>query len=161
MVELTQELAHAKALLEAAGLSVAEKVVAVEAQPKGLCLALRTWNKAKCAAVMTVASTWNVATWCARILKGFRTLLFFGVMGASALLAQVQEMDIAGILSRWTGYNVVSEDVYLFMAVAGFGLRLITDSSTFARWKQAAAGGDGVAPGVGSGAVDEPAVGQP
>lgn len=146
-----EQIEAARKLIERAGL----RVLPEEQPPKGRCAAFRAWEKAKWAALTTLWSTLGVASFAAKAIKGVRTLLFFTVTGAGALIASIEGIDLSGYMSRLTGWELQSADVVLIMSAAGFGLRLITDSSAFQRWKKAARG-DGVAPGVGSGDVDEP-----
>lgn len=157
-----EEIDAAKALLARAGLAPIVLVAAPEpltaeeqAQDKGPCLAFRAWEKAQCAAVTTFWSTWNLAGCAARALKGLRTLLFFGVTGAGTLYSSIEGIDLSGVASKLTGLHLEYTDLMLGMSIVGIGLRLLTDSSAFKRWR-AAARGDGVSPGVGSGDVDEP-----
>lgn len=123
--------------------------------PKNLCMALRAWNKAKCAGITTFWSTIGAAACVGRVIKGVRTLAFFSVTGASALFASIEGIDLSGVASKLTGLDVQYSDLILGMSVAGFGLRLITSSSVFKQWRSAARG-DGEAPGTGGGDVDEP-----
>lgn len=134
---------------------IASVLAAEPAASTNRCLAFRTWEKTQCAALTTFWSTWNAATWVGRILKGVRTILFFTVTGGSALFASLQDIDLSGFLSKLTGVEIQSADLVLFMSAAGLGLRFITNSSAFKRWRTAARG-DGEAPGIGSGDVDEP-----
>lgn len=169
-VPTPEEIAAARALLarlpaepappmalatDATGALVPAPAPVVPAQPQNLCLAIRAWNKARCAGVTTFWSTLNAAAWFGRIIKGVRTLLFFTVTGASALFASIEGIDISGVASKLTGLDIQPSDLIFGMSLAGFGLRLITDSSVFKKWS-AAARGDGVAAGTGSGDVDEP-----
>lgn len=162
-----EEIAAARALLarvpaepltlttDSTGALVPSPAPVVPDEPKNLCMAIRAWNKAKCAGITTFWSTIGAAACVGRIIKGVRTLLFFTVTGASALFASVEGIDLSGVASKLTGLNVQYSDLILGMSIAGFGLRLITDSSVFKKWSKAARG-DGVSPGVGSGDVDEP-----
>lgn len=124
-------------------------------QNKGPGVMFRAWEQAQWAAIRAFWSTWNLASWGASALKGLRTFLFFGVSGAGALYSSIEGIDVSGVASKLTGLEINSGDLLLGMSIVGFGLRMLTDSSAFKRWSKAARG-DGEAPGVGSGDVDEP-----
>lgn len=144
-----EQIEAARALIA----SVAAKAPVPE--EKGPCLAFRAWEKAQCMALTTLWSTWGCAACAARALKGVRTLLFFTVTAAGALFSSIEGIDLSGIASKLTGLKIEYTDLLLGISVIGFLLRLVTDSSAFKRWKKAARG-DGEAPGIGSGDVDEP-----
>lgn len=124
-------------------------------QPTGPCMAFRAWEKAKCAALTSFWSTIGFASCAGKAVKGLRTILFFGTVGISSLVSSIEGVDLSGVASKLTGLKIEYTDIMLGISVIGIALRLVTDSSAFKRWKTSVRG-DGEAPGVGSGDVDEP-----
>lgn len=129
-------------------LSLAKAVEAQTALPEAQkrCVAVRAWLKTK-----------NIAGCANRFITGARTFLFFGTTGALGLADSFSGIDLSGLAEQYIGMKLKVGDLVTMMAVGGILLRLVTKTPAFTRWQKAAtAGNDGIAPGVGSGSVDEP-----
>lgn len=92
------------------------------------------------ACTAAASTTWNWTKCAGRVLNGLRTLLFFGVMGGTAILAKLEAFDLSGLVSRVSGKQIAAEDIMLFMSAAGIVLRFVTNTPVFERWRKAAQG---------------------
>lgn len=126
--------------------------------PVGRCAAYRAARAAVLAPVKAWFAAWNLTKCFNRFITGGRTLIVFGITSALGLADALNGIDLSGLLEGVIGTKVKVGDIITLMSIAAILLRLVSSTPVFQRWQSPApAGNDGLAPGVGSGSVDEPA----